>query len=113
MNAMTQPEPDARPFDEMPIITRDDDYPMVMPTFLAEQAQRVGPIFRAPVGAEMSATFGPYVVLMVGPEANRFVMHTHRDSFSHDLGWSPVLGGIFEKGLLNTDDPEHARQPIG
>ena len=110
MNAMTQPEPDARPFDEMPIVTRNDDYPMVMPTFLAEQAQRVGPIFRAAVGPEMSATFGPYVVLMVGPEANRFVMHTHRDSFSHDLGWSPTLGGIFEKGLLNTDDPEHARQ---
>jgi cytochrome P450 len=37
-------------------------------------------------------------------------MRSHRDHFSHDLGWTPTLGGIFEKGLLNTDDPEHARQ---
>ena len=110
MNVETQSGQDARPFDEMPIVTRPDDYPSVMPTYLAEQAQRVGPIFRAAVGAEMRDTFGPWIVFMVGPEANRFVMHTHRDHFSHDLGWSPTLGGIFEKGLLNTDDPEHARQ---
>ena len=110
MNVETQSGQDARPFDEMPIVTRPDDYPSVMPTYLAEQAQRVGPIFRAAVGAEMRDTFGPWIVFMVGPEANRFVMHSHRNHFSHDLGWSPTLGGIFEKGLLNTDDPEHARQ---
>jgi cytochrome P450 len=109
MNAATQ-QANARPFDEIPIVTRPDDYPLVMPTYLAEQARRVGPIFRAEIGAEMRDTFGQWIVFMVGPEANRFVMHSHRDHFSHDLGWSPTLGGIFEKGLLNTDDPEHARQ---
>ena len=110
MNAETHVEQDTRPFDDIPIITRPDNYPLVMPTYLAEQARRVGPIFRARVGGEMQAAFGPWIVFMVGPEANRFVMHSHRDHFSHDLGWSPTLGGIFEKGLLNTDDPEHARQ---
>ena len=108
MNAETQQD-NARPFDEMPIVTRPDDYPLVMPTYLAEQAQRVGPIFRAEIGAEMRDRSGQWIVFMVGPEANRFVMHSHRNHFSHDLGWSPTLGGIFEKGLLNTDDPEHAR----
>ncbi|HEU5347468.1 MAG TPA: cytochrome P450 [Ktedonobacterales bacterium] len=107
MSAETQI--DARPFDEMPVITRPDNYPYVMPTFLAQQAQRLGPIFRISVAEEMHNTFGQWIVFMVGPEANRFVMHSHRDHFSHDLGWSPTLGGIFEKGLLNTDDPEHAR----
>ena len=101
---------DAKAFDEIPVITRPNSYPYVMPTFLAEQAQRLGPIFRATVDEEMRGAFGEWIVYMVGPEANRFVMHSHRDHFSHDLGWSPTLGGIFEKGLLNTDDPEHARQ---
>ncbi|HET9979828.1 MAG TPA: cytochrome P450 [Ktedonobacterales bacterium] len=109
MNAETQ-QANARPFDEIPIVTRPDDYPLVMPEYLAEQARRVGPIFRAEIGGEMRDRFGQWLVFMVGPEANRFVMHSHRDHFSHDLGWSPTLGGIFEKGLLNTDDPEHARQ---
>jgi cytochrome P450 len=103
-------QPDARPFDEMPIITRLDDYSFTMPTLLARESQRLGPIFRAQVSEEGQATFGRWIVFMVGPEANRFVMHSHREHFSHDLGWSPTLGGIFEKGLLNTDDPEHARQ---
>ncbi len=100
----------AKPFDEMPIITRLDDYPFTMPTLLAREAQRLGPIFRAEVGEGGRDIFGRWLVFMVGPDANRFVMHSHRDHFSHDLGWTPTLGGIFEKGLLNTDDPEHARQ---
>lgn len=114
MSAETQHEDhdqhEAKPFDAMPTITRFDDYPFTMPTLLAEEAQTHGPIFRAAVGEEGQSTFGQWIVFMVGPEANRFVMHSHRDAFSHDLGWTPTLGGIFEKGLLNTDDPEHARQ---
>ena len=105
-----EPQMAAKPFDEMPVITRFDDYPFTMPTLLAQEAQKLGPIFRAEVGAQAQDVFGRWVVFMVGPEANRFVMHSHRDHFSHDLGWTPTLGGIFEKGLLNTDDPEHARQ---
>ena len=47
---------------------------------------------------------------MVGPAANRFAMQTHREHFSHDLGWTPNLQPIMERGLLNTDDPKHAWQ---
>jgi retinoid hydroxylase len=100
----------AKPFDEIPVITRLDDYPFTMPTLLADAARRLGPIFRAEISEEGQSVFGRWIVFLVGPEANRFVMHSHRDAFSHDLGWSPNLGGVFEKGLLNTDDPEHARQ---
>jgi retinoid hydroxylase len=105
-----EPQMAAKPFDEMPVITRFDDYPFTMPTLLAQEAQKLGPIFRAEVGPQAQGVFGQWIVFMVGPEANRFVMHSHRNHFSHDLGWTPTLGGIFEKGLLNTDDPEHARQ---
>jgi cytochrome P450 len=51
---------------------------------------------------------GEYVY-MVGPEANRFVLHTGREHFSHDLGWTPIIGRDFGKGLLNMDPPEHTR----
>ena len=77
-----------------------------LPTFLAQAATTHGPIFRSvvPAGRESGRT----VVFMVGAEANRFVLHTHRDHFSHDQGWTPVIGSHVGQGLLNMDDPEHA-----
>ena len=99
-----------RPFDEIPIITRPDDYSLQLPEFLARMAQEHGPIFRRRMDDPMQTGLGPWIVYMVGPEANRFVMHTQRDHFSHEQGWTPEIGPLFEKGLLNTDDPEHAYQ---
>jgi cytochrome P450 len=103
----------ARPFDQMPVMTFPADftvYAVEMPDLLARNYAEHGPIFRRQLGGEMVAAFGGWMVYMIGPEANRFVMHTHREHFSHDLGWTPVIGDVFERGLLNTDDPEHARQ---
>ena len=66
-----------------------------------------GPIF------EFSPRGGPHagepVIYMVGPEANRFVFLTGREHFSHDLGWTPVVGETLGHGLLNMDPPEHTR----
>jgi cytochrome P450 len=77
-----------------------------MPEVIAQQAEEHGPIFQRTVAG------GPYTgqrfVWLVGPEANRFVFHTHRDHFSHDLGWTPIIGETMGQGLLNMDDPEHA-----
>ncbi len=78
----------------------------MIPSLLAEMAQAHGPIFKR-VGSEESHASREFV-FMVGPEANRFVLHTHRDHFSHDLGWTPLVGYDLGKGLLNMDDPEHA-----
>lgn len=47
---------------------------------------------------------------MVGPEANRFMLLSHREVFSHDLGWTPMIGHMMGKGLLNMDGPEHDSQ---
>lgn len=77
-----------------------------LPVFLAQAATAHGPIFRAVIPAGRDA--GREVVFMVGPAANRFVLHTHREHFSHDQGWSPVLGAAVGQGLLNMDDPVHA-----
>ncbi len=98
----------SRAFVDMPLVhlPRDAAGAGTLPAFLARAAVEHGPIFRSvvPVGREAGREF----VFMVGPEANRFVLHTHRHHFSHDLGWSPVLGSSVGQGLLNMDDPAHA-----
>src|SRR5689334_15458066 len=57
--------------------------------------------------------FGPMagqdVIYLVGPEANRLVLLTERASFSHEQGWTPVIGDMLGHGLLNMDPPEHTR----
>src|SRR6266540_3044499 len=75
--------------------------------FLARLAAEHGPIFTfVPAGGPHR---GQPVVYMVGPEANRFVFLSGREHFSHDLGWTPVVGETLGHGLLNMDPPEHTR----
>jgi cytochrome P450 len=73
--------------------------------YIARIAEERGPIF------EFRPRGGPHagqpVVYMVGPEANRFVFLTGREHFSHDQGWTPVIGETLGHGLLNMDPPEH------
>lgn len=90
-------------FSNLPAIDIPESYPMEMPQFLARMAEQHGPIFKREWGP------GESVVYMVGPQANEFILRTHREYFSHDRGWTPFIGEVFGKGLLNMDDPEHAR----
>jgi cytochrome P450 len=73
----------------------------ILPTYLANAAEIHGPIIKLRTDSEGDFVF------MVGPEANRFVLHTHRECFSHRDGWTPVLGDWMGFGLLNMDPPEH------
>lgn len=77
---------------------------------LAQQthwARTHGPIYRRQVNTPR----GPQtLVILVGPEANRFVLHTGRENFSHAQGWTPVIGEWLGQGLLNMDPPAHTRQ---
>lgn len=72
---------------------------------LAQQAQQDGPLLRWTIPSGQRA--GHEGVLLIGPEANRFVMHTHREYLSNELGWNPSIGKMIGKGLLNMDPPEH------
>ena len=93
----------SKEIDDLPEVWAPDDYPRTMPSFLAASAQQHGPIFR------VRWSDAPGVVHMVGPEANKLIQHTQRECFSHELGWTPVLGEYFGKGLLNMDGEEHTR----
>ncbi|MBA3945706.1 MAG: cytochrome P450 [Herpetosiphonaceae bacterium] len=92
--------------EQLPVLELPWDNVMAgeLPTMLAQMATEQGPIFQVPVDDADEAN-----IFMVGPEANRFVLHTHREHFSHDKGWTPIIGDDFGHGLLNMDDPEHAR----
>lgn len=95
----------AKSIFELPTIETPADYPYTMPSFLARMAVEHGPIFRRRF--RQTDETGGSLIYMVGPEANKLILHTRRDCFSHDLGWTPVIGEFLGKGLLNMDDPPH------
>lgn len=99
----------AKTLAEMPAVYFDDQHIWSgeLPTLQARFAVEHGPIYKRIF--ESGPDAGRVFVFMVGPEANRFVFHTHRDHFSHELGWTPIVGEDFGRGLLNMDDPDHAR----
>jgi cytochrome P450 len=73
--------------------------------YIARLAEERGPIFAfTPLGGPHT---GQAVIYMVGPAANRFVLLSGREHFSHDQGWTPVVGDTLGHGLLNMDPPEH------
>jgi cytochrome P450 len=76
-------------------------------SFIARLALEHGPILTfVPRGGPLA---GRDVVYLIGPEANRLVLLAQRERFSHDQGWTPVIGDMLGHGLLNMDPPEHTR----
>ena len=78
-----------------------------MPTRMAQEADRLGPIFRWQMSAGPDT--GQEIVFLIGADANKMVFNTHRDIFSHDKGWTPIIGDMMGQGLLNQDNPAWAR----
>jgi retinoid hydroxylase len=99
-----------RDFDEIPILRFPEDDGERWGQFLAQAAHDEGPVVRQALPATVREQLGDWLVYLIGPAANRFVLQTHRHLFSHEHGWTPVLRPYIDKGLLNTDDPAHAWQ---
>jgi cytochrome P450 len=91
----------------IPMVEFPDGVERFLPSCLAETAERVGPVFRRVV--EGGPQPGQELIYLVGPEANRLVLHTARERFSHELGWTPVIGERIGRGLLHMDGAEWAR----
>ncbi|HEX2910459.1 MAG TPA: cytochrome P450 [Chloroflexia bacterium] len=94
-------------YSELPVarFSEETAYSGELPQLLARFSEEHGPIFKRVVQSGPQA--GLELLFMLGPEANRFVMLTHRDHFSHEQGWTPLIGETLGKGLLNMDEPEH------
>lgn len=99
---MTERDLDIRPYEEIPLVPVPDNYPEVLPEFMAAAYEHYGPLYR----------IRPYNIerlVMVGPEANRFIMSSNRLKFSHKIGWGQIFSVIdmFGDGLLTQDGEEH------
>ena len=67
----------------------------------ARQMQRqYGNVFR-------NRTFGGWRVGLLGPEANEFVLLNNDNVFSSELGWQPLIGQTFPRGLMLLDFDQH------
>ena len=98
-----------RSLDDLPTLTAGfEELRRGFPRILAEMATSHGPIFKRDFDPPLQNGI-TRVVYLVGPEANRLVLHTHRDHFSNEKGWTPVLGPFFGRGLLNMDGAEWER----
>ncbi len=53
---------------------------------------------------------GTNVVIMLGPEANQFVLQDRESNFSSHGGWDPYIGKVFPGAIMSMDDPAHRFQ---
>ena len=51
--------------------------------------------------------FGETSIALLGPEANELVLFDQARQFSSTLGWGPILGLLFPRGLMLLDFDEH------
>ena len=91
-----------QPSQDLPYISLPERFAFAPGPFLAQMYDQHGPIFRAHL-------FGREVIYMVGPEANRFILSTHRQYFSHHEGWGKLTGAVqlLGDGLITMDGSQH------
>lgn len=84
----------------LPIIGETVSFARNPPRFVAERFARYGPIFRSHIlGSEM--------VFMVGADALRFVLGTHRDHFLSGKGWPKGLRMLLGESLMMQNGELH------
>jgi cytochrome P450 len=90
-------------------IPGDEGWPLIGKTLevladpkgqVERQAAKYGPVYRSHV-------FGETSVVLLGPEANELVLFDQAKQFSSTLGWGPILGLLFPRGLMLLDFDEH------
>ncbi|MGO8949451.1 MAG: cytochrome P450 [Ktedonobacterales bacterium] len=98
-----------KPLHDAPLtsLSAMDIFSGAMPERLAREAEELGPLFRWPLPSVQNE--GRQAVFLIGAEANRLVFNTQREAFSHDLGWTPIIGDLMGQGLLNQDNPAWLR----
>ncbi len=97
-----------QPFEAIPEIVVPPDARRNPVAYLLHAAVTAEPIFRRRTPPRQVSRYGPWQVYLVGPAANRFVLHTHRHLFAHRQGWQAFFGGVWNENLLYLDGAAHA-----
>jgi len=74
--------------------------PMVFATTLE---RRNGPVIHTQI-------MGQKAVVLLGPDANQFVLQDREGNFSSFGGWDYYIGQVFPGAIMSMDDPEHRFQ---
>jgi cytochrome P450 len=92
---------DGKPIEEAPQLSLESTGLAGAVPLLVEAHERGEHVVR-------SSFAGGDLVFLVGPEANRSLLTTQRDSFSHHAGWGIVFGD--PPNLVTLEGAEHAEQ---
>ncbi|MCG8672076.1 MAG: cytochrome P450 [Pseudomonadales bacterium] len=74
-----------------------------MHRWMNQEYERYGPVFTARM-----PVLSP--VMMLGPDANRFVFQNEDKIFSNYFAWNATLSGLFDNNLLERDFRDHKTQ---
>jgi retinoid hydroxylase len=85
-----------------PILGETGDWARDPLLFAQERFARYGPIWQTHL-------LGRPCVVMLGPEANRFILGTHMHLFSSRAGWSRTITSLIGDGLSLLDGATHRR----
>jgi len=72
------------------------------PNFTQKRQQQYGSIFKTKI-------LGRPTAIMIGSEANQFILSTHMDCFSWGEGWPPNFKALLGRSLFLQDGEEHQR----
>ena len=72
------------------------------PAFADKRQEKYGPIFKTNI-------LGRPTVVMVGPEANRFILSSHMRHFSWRDGWPGTFKELLGESLFLQEGEEHQR----
>src|SRR5580704_14159515 len=95
--------------NSMTHIPGDEGWPIIGKTLevladpkgqVERQAAKYGLVYRSHI-------FGETSLVLLGPEANELVLFDQAKQFSSTLGWGPILGLLFPRGLMLLDFEEH------
>lgn len=85
-----------------PLLGETGDWARDPLRFAQERAARYGLVWRTHL-------LGRPCIVLLGPEANRFILSTHRHAFAAGLGWGRTITSLIGDGLSFLDGERHRR----
>jgi cytochrome P450 len=101
-NNIKDPFPEVPGNLKMPFIGSTFDFANDLNKFLIEYWQQYGDIFKVRI-------FGANFIVMVGPEANQFVLQDEQEHFLSKESWGQLIGELFTGAIMLSDNEEHER----
>lgn len=92
------------PFDAgLPLIGNTVDFMKNTRDFVERMEQKHGSVIK-------TSAMGQELIILLGPEANQFVLQDRAGNFSSKDGWEPFIGRVFPGAIMSMDNPEHRFQ---